>query len=267
MSTKTQRPDDVTKTQRKTIEKAREDGLATLLADSEKAEAAETQALTIPQKHAPLTPVTDDPLQDYLDTYATPTVPGISFRFNGKDAKYILLNGDPMPLKETDTFVFLNDQVWAGWIKFARDGETPPARVQGLLSDGFRLPPRESLGDTDEALWEIGLSGKGEDPWKHQVIILLQRCDTSELYSFVATNGTSRNACTSLLQHCQRRRRSGKDDYPIVKLQVSSFERREPPKVRVWKPVFAIVGHQPKNEIINPANADIAADLQDSIDF
>ena len=123
------------------------------------------------------------------------------------------------------------------------------------------------FGDTDESAWEIGLSGKGEDPWKHQIIILLQKCDTGELFSFIATNGTSRNACTDLITHCQRRKRSGKDDYPIVRLATSSFERREPPKVKVWKPQFAIVGHQPKDEILNAANADIAADMSDQIPF
>jgi hypothetical protein len=266
MNAKTLRPDDVTKTEREKAEKARQDGLETLLGRHEEVEASEATAL-VPRQSTAMAPVTDDPVQDYLDTYTVPTIPGTSIRFNGKDAKYVLLNGDPLPLKDTDTFVFLSDQVWAGWIKFHRDGNTPPTRVQGMLTDGFRLPPRNSLGDIDESEWEVGLSGQAEDPWKHQIVGLLQKTDSDELYSFLATNPTSRGAVTDLISHCQRRKRSGKNDYPIVKLGTSSFERREPPKVKVWKPHFTVVGHQPKDEIIDPANASLGADMSDRIPF
>jgi hypothetical protein len=255
------------KAEHEKVEKARHDALATLLDDPKQIEATQAKAL-VPQSTATaVAPVTDDSLQDYLDAFTTPTIPGTNFRFNGKDAKYVLLNGDPMPLKDDDKFVFLADQVWGGWIKFARDSVTPPTRIQGLLTDGFRLPPRDTIGDTDESKWEIGLSGKPEDPWRHQIIILLQKIGADELYSFIATNPTSRGAVTDLINHCQRRKRSGKDDYPIVRLGTSSFERREPPKVKVWKPCFAIVGHQKKDDVIDPANASLARDLSDSIPY
>jgi hypothetical protein len=257
---------ETVKAERDKAEKARQDGLATLLGDPEETEPREALAL-VPRQPTALAPVTDDPVQDYLDTYTIPTIPGTSIRFNGKDAKYVLLNGDPLPLKDTDTFVFLSDQVWAGWIKFHRDGNTPPTRVQGMLTDGFRLPPRNSLGETDESKWEVGLSGQPEDPWKHQIVGLLQKTDSDELYSFLATNPTSRGAVTDLISHCQRRKRSGKNDYPIVKLGTSSFERREPPKVKVWKPHFTVVGHQPKEGIVDPANASLSADMSDRIPF
>jgi hypothetical protein len=254
------------KAEHEKAEKARQDALATLLDDPEHAEAQQAKAL-VPHQTTAIALVTGDPLQDYLDAFTTPTIPGTQFRFNGKDAKYVLLNGDPVPLKEDDIFIFLSDQIWGGWIKFHRDENIPPTRIQGLLTDGFRLPPRNALGDDDQSQWEVGLSGKPEDPWKHQIIILLQKCTSSELYSFIATNPTSRGAVTNLINHTQRRKRSGKDDYPIVRLGTSSFERREPPKVKVWKPCFAIVGHQKKDDIIDPANASIAADLNDAIPY
>jgi hypothetical protein len=254
------------KAEHERAEKARHDALATLLDDPEHAEALQAKTL-VPHQATAVAPVTDDPVQDYLDTYTVPTIPGTQIRFNGKDAKYVLLNGDPVPLEDTDTFVFLSDQIWGGWIKSARDGETLPTRIQGLLTDGFRLPPRNTLGDTDESQWEIGLSAKAEDPWKHQIIILLQKIGADELYSFIATNPTSRGAVTDLINHTQRRKRSGKDDYPIVRLGTSSFERRTPPKVKVVKPHFTIIGHQKKDEVIDPANASTAADFDDNIPY
>jgi hypothetical protein len=266
MTAKRLRPDELVKAERKRAEKEHADALATLLNDPGQAEAPQAKAL-VPRPTTAPAPITDDPVQDYLDTYTVPTIPGTQCRFNGKDAKYVLINGDPMPLKDGDTFVFLADQIWGGWIKFHRDEITPPTRIQGLLTDGFRLPPRDTLGDTDPSKWEIGLSGQPEDVWKHQIIILLQKCGADELYSFIATNPTSRGAVTDLINHTQRRKRSGKDDYPIVRLTTSSFERREPPKVKVWKPCFAIVGHQKRDAVIDPANASTAADLNDSIPY
>jgi hypothetical protein len=259
-------PDQIIKAERAKVDKTHATTLATLLGDHEQAEARQAKAL-VPRPTTAPAPVTDDPVQDYLDTYTTPTIPGTNCRFNGKDVKYVLLNGDPMPLQDSDTFVFLSDQVWGGWIKFHRDENTPPTRIQGLLTDGFRLPPRDSLGDTDSSKWDVGLSGQPEDPWKHQIVILLQKCGADGLYSFVATNPTSRGACTDLMAHCQRRKRSGKNDYPIVKLGTRSFPRREPPKVKVWCPHFTIVGHQPKDAVIDPANASLSADLNDAVNF
>jgi hypothetical protein len=259
-------PDQIIKAERAKVDKTHAATLATLLGDHEQAEARQAKAL-VPRPTTTPAPVTADPVQDYLDAFTVPTIPGTQFRFNGKDAKYVLLNADLLPLEETDKFVFLADMIWGGWIKFARDGETPPTRIQGLLTDGFRLPPRDTIGDTDESKWEIGLSGKAEDPWRHQLVILLQKIGADELYSFIATNPTSRGAVTDLINHCQRRKRSGKNDYPIVKLGTRSFPRREPPKVKVWCPHFTIVGHQPKDAVIDPSNASLSADLNDAVNF
>jgi hypothetical protein len=51
----------------------------------------------------------------------------------------------------------------------------------------------------------------------------------------------------------------------MVRLTASSFVCTTPPKVKVIKPLFALVGHQPKDEVINPANASLSADLNDEI--
>jgi hypothetical protein len=256
--------DQKIKTERAKADQARQDGLETLLGRHEEVEASEATAL-VPRQQTSPAPVTDDPLQDYLDTYSVDSIPGTKFRFNGKDAKYVLLDGTAMPLLPDDKFIFMSDQIYGEWIRFYRDGVTLPMRIGGLLSDGFRLPPRESLGELDESKWEIGLSGRPEDPFKHQLIPLFQKMANGELFAFLAPNPTSRGAVTDLLRHCQRRKRSGKDDYPIVQLDMSSFMRTEPPKVKVWKPHFTLKGHQPKDEALNLANASIAADLNDDL--
>src|SRR5262249_33079907 len=101
--------------------------------------------------------------------------------------------------------------------------------------------------------------------WKHQIVILLQNCASDELFAFLATNPTSRGACHDLMQHYKRRERSGRNDFPLVRLKTGGYERRDPPKVWGHKPVFAIGGHQPKTETIQPTEASIADDMNDQI--
>jgi hypothetical protein len=254
-------PDQLTKMQREQAYAAHRDAVSTLLGGTEKAEA---KALVPKQATVPA-PVTNDAVQDYLDTHATSTIPGTLVRFNGKDARYVLLNGEDLPVKPDARFFFLSDQIWGGWIKFPEEGGAPES-IQGLLNDGFRVPPREELGDDDQSQWKIGLNGDPEDPWKQQLVALLQDCGSGEIYAFLATNPTSRGAVTDLMMHCQRRKRNGKDDYPIVTLDKDSFERREPPKVKVWKPKFHIVGHQAKDKLHDTSLAG-DADMNDSIPF
>jgi hypothetical protein len=259
------KPDDIRKQQREAMDKKREDGLKTLLSEPEKKEAAEVRTLVpVKSSSTALAVQTDNPTADYLNDYATGSIPGTLCRYNGKDGQYVKIDGEPLELGDTDTFVFLSDQVWTGWIKFDRsDDHKPPECIQGLLADGFRMPPRDSLGDTDKSLWPTGLSGFPEDPWKHQIVILLQHCTTGELLAFLATNPTSRNACHELMRHCERRKRIA-NDYPQVRLKSGGYERKEPPRVWVHKPTFAVVGHQPKSDVVKAAAGNIADDLNDS---
>ena len=158
----------------------------------------------------------------------------------------------------------LCDEVLVGWIRFHRDGETPPDRVQGLLYDGFEVPPRETLGDMDESQWEPGLSGKPEDPWKHQNCLVLQQTETRELYTFVTTSETGRRAVCNLLRHYNRMRKAKADEVPVVRLRVGGFNHRDPRVGWVPTPVFAIVGRAPRDSAAKP-DTSVAADLNDEI--
>ena len=67
-------------------------------------------------------------------------------------------------------------------------------RACGLLFNGFKMPSRTELGDTDPAQWEKGLDCRPADPWLHQMCLVLQECDSGELYTFVSTSNTGRRA-------------------------------------------------------------------------
>jgi hypothetical protein len=136
--------------------------------------------------------------------------------------------------------------------------------VQGLLYDGFVKPARATLGDLDESKWLEGLSGKPEDPWKHQMCLVLQHTATLELFTFVTTSDTGRRSVGNLLRHYDRMRRAGSDEVPVVRLRVGGFNHRDPRVGWVPTPMFAVVGRTPRDSAAKP-DTSIGADLNDAI--
>jgi hypothetical protein len=164
---------------------------------------------------------------------------------------------------EAAEFLALADETLCGWIRFRGD-DTPPDRVQGLLYDGFIPPARETLGDTDQAQWEPGLSGAPEDPWHHQICLVLQNIETKELYTFATTSQTGRRAVGNLLKHYDRMQRTNAGEVPVVRLKSGGFNHRDDRIGWVPVPVFAVVGRAPRDSAVKP-DTDVAADLNDQI--
>lgn len=120
----------------------------------------------------------------YLDAIApTGAVVGRLIKFDVKSASFITIDDDAKVDPARD-FVLLADQTLIGWIKFRGEGEAPDRR-QGLLYDGFVVPPRHELGDVEPTQWDDGLDGRPQDPWKHQITIVLQDRSNGELFTFL----------------------------------------------------------------------------------
>jgi hypothetical protein len=188
-------------------------------------------------------------VQRYLDDVAPASIVGRMVKFN-KEGKFVTTDNDDVIGEETD-FIALVDQTLVGWIKFNGEG-APPDRIMGLLYDGFAMPPRDALGDDDQAKWEVGLDGRPQDPWQHHVYLVLQRADTSELFTFVTSSITGRKAIGNLLRHYERTKRSKDDSYPLVRLKVGGFQHRDTRVGWVKTPVIAVVGRAPKEGTAKP---------------
>jgi hypothetical protein len=203
------------------------------------------------------------PVQMYLDEIAPANIAGRLVKFS-KDGVFVTTDNNE-PVSDDTDFIALCDEVQIGWIKF--NGDTaPPDRIMGLLYDGFRMPARESLGDTDESQWEEGLSGKPEDPWKHQMNLVLQSAETRELFTFSTTSATGRRAIGNLLRHYDRAQRTGKDKVPVIRLKTGGFNHRDTRIGWVSTPAFAVVGRVPRDSAVKP-DTSAAADLDDQIPF
>jgi hypothetical protein len=227
---------------------------------------AQPQQAVIPAtKQAVAVPDNRTSVHQYVDEIAPSSIVGRAIKFNKNGQFEIEDTGEGIP--DNQDFIALCDETLVGWIKFYRDGVTPPERNQGLLyDDDFDMPPREKLDDLNPADWPIGLSGEPEDPWKHQMNLVLQSPGTQELYTFRTTSPTGRRAVGNLLRHYNRMQKKDGDCYPVVRLKVGGFNHRDERIGWVPTPMFAVVGKAPKASAAIPDTSP-TADLNDKIPF
>jgi hypothetical protein len=197
----------------------------------------------------PAVPDNRTSVQRYLDDVSPVSIVGRMVKF-AKEGKFLTTDDNAEISDETD-FIALADQTLIGWIKFNGQGEAP-TREMGLLYDGYEMPPRESLGDTDEAQWEVGLNGQPQDPWQHHVYLVLQSVETSELFTYVTSSITGRRAIGNLLRHYDRMVKTHPHMYPIVRLRVGGFQHRDERVGWVPTPVIAVIGRKPREDAAAP---------------
>ena len=233
------------------------------IADAEKDHAAVQAKLPAKMPNAAVAvPDTRTSQQAYIDEIAPATMVGRTVKFD-KTGNFITADDDTI-IGDVD-FVALCDQTLIGWIKFNGEGQ-PPDRHMGLLYDGFIMPERSTLGDDDQAAWEI-FNGQRQDPWQHQICLVLERRDeTHELLTFVTSSVTGRRAIGNLLRHYDRMEKVKANAYPIVRLKVGGFNHRDDRVGWVKVPVIAIVGRTPKETAAKP-DGSIGADMSDRIPF
>jgi hypothetical protein len=216
-----------------------------------------------PALPAEMPPDNRTPVQKYLDDIAPATMVGRQIK-STKECVFATAD-DGAPVAEDIDFIALCDQTMIGLIRFNGEGN-PPDYKMGLLYDGFVMPERETLGDTDVATWELGLDGRPADPWRHFVYLVLQRADTGELFTYTTSSVTGRRAIGNLLRHYDRMQKTHADTYPVVRLKVGGFSHRDERVGWVEVPVFAVVGRQPKDSAARPDTSP-AADMDDAIGF
>jgi hypothetical protein len=197
----------------------------------------------------PALPETRTPVQQYIDEIAPSNIAGKLVKFSKEGAFAVSESGEQ--IADSKDFVAMCDETLIGWIKFSQEGE-PPARVQGLLYDDFRMPSRESLGDLNPRDWPMGLDKQPADPWQHQICLVLQDRETQELYTFATPSVSGCRAIGNLLRHYDRLRKSHPDTYPVVRLKAGGFNHRDERIGWVNVPVFVVVGRAPKASVEIP---------------
>ena len=192
----------------------------------------------------------------YIDEVAPSTIAGQMVKFS-KEGKFIISETEEEIGPDQD-FVALCDEVLIGYVRFNGEGE-PPDRHQGLLYQGFTLPPRGSLGDMDQSQWSLGLDGLPADPWQHQICLVLQDPRSLALYTFVTSSITGRRAVGNLLRHFDRMRRNTSSGSCGCAPPGSRARRKG-----LAGPSFVVVGRTAKDSAA-PPDSSVAADMNDSL--
>jgi hypothetical protein len=196
----------------------------------------------------------------YLDAVAPAGLVGREIQF--KEGEYITRD-DGKKISEEQAFIAAVDQVLVGLIKFNGKGEKPDVHMAAIY-DGQMPPARETLGDLDEGEWQVGLSGKPEDPWSPQNYLPLQDGETGEWFTFVTRTVTGIRAVGNLMRHYERMRKTQPDMYPLVQLKTGGFNHRDERIGWVSTPTFAVVGKHPRGSAQKP-DASPSADMSDEI--
>jgi hypothetical protein len=216
-----------------------------------------------PTTSLPAAPDTRTSVQRYLDEVSPTTIVGRLLKFS-KEGKFVVADTGEEIGRDED-FVALADQTLVGHIKFNPDGG-PPERIMGLLYEGFVVTATEELPDRDQSQWPIGLSGLAEDPWRHVMYLVLQRCSSNELYTFVTQSTSGRRSVGDFLRHYDRDRKRHPDEYPVVRLTTGGFQPRDKRKPWTPTPVFVAVGHAPMDSAAKP-DTSLRTDMDDEIPF
>jgi hypothetical protein len=200
-------------------------------------------------------------VQRYLDEVAPSMIVGALLKFS-KEGKFVV-NDTAEEIGPDEDFTVLADQTLVGHTKFSQDGE-PPERMMGLLYEGFTVTPEAELPDRDQTQWPIGLSGAPEDPWKHMIYLVLERCATHELYTFVTQSKSGRRAAGNLLRHFDRMRTKHPNEYPVVRLKTGGFQPRDQRLPWTHVPVFVAVGRTPVDSTAKP-DTSLRGEMSDEI--
>jgi hypothetical protein len=91
----------------------------------------------------------------------------------------------------------------------------------GLVASGFTAPARDTLSDTDPALWEPDMNGDPKDPWTYVYKLPLVSSDGSDEYIFGTSSNGGKMAIDELCKAYSRRHKSSQ--IPVVALESTSY--------------------------------------------
>jgi hypothetical protein len=124
-----------------------------------------------------------------------------------------------------------------GWQKW--EDQKPVDARMGLVSEGFRPPSRDELGDNDETEWEE-YDGEARDPWQDTMQCLLLDPKTGEVFTFVTSSKSGKTALGEVAAVYGDRMQDGEDPnaMPIIKLASSFYKHKVYGKIMI--PVFEL---------------------------
>jgi hypothetical protein len=202
--------------------------------------------LTITETKALATINTADPFLAYADAVHPQHILGSILKHS--KGEYLCGEADEsIPLGTK--MIAAMDLLTLGYVEW-RDGK-PAAHFMTLVASGEKPPRRDDLGDTDP--WEKGPDGKARDPFQFSQYLPL--CDEAgEVFTFSTSARGGISALAALARQCARGRAAHPDKFPVIELQVDSYQHSTFGKIKT--PKFVVVGWESKSTFFKAAGLD-----------
>jgi hypothetical protein len=172
-----------------------------------------------------------DVFEAYANAVAPQNILGSLMKFSKGD--YIAgETGEPIKIGTTVTANL--DEMLVGWIKW-KEGKPVEQRMV-RISDGAKPSRRDELGDEDPTVWEIDANnGQVKDPWQFTNYLPLMAADGT-LYTFTTSSRGGLGAVGDLSRRYGRHRQKHDDVFPIVALDVDSYQHNNKAYGRIKVP-------------------------------
>jgi hypothetical protein len=193
------------------------------------------QELEVLDRAPPATPDEDNPFVRFGKSATRRNIAGRLMKFSKGDYS---VEDEEIPLGSK--FVAVMDELHVGWVKWV-DGRVED-QVMGRVHDRFVVPPRENLGDLDEAEWGFDPSGRPRDPWQKTYYVVLKdlgkplTADMENCYTLPLNSDGGRQAVEALSYTYGKAMRQRPDEWPVVELAVSSYQHPQFGKIK--KPIL-----------------------------
>ena len=170
----------------------------------------------------------------YSEAMTRRTIDGETLKFNKGDFLAGKL-GVVVPIG-TELVAVMNSLA-IGYLKWK--SSKPVDSRMGLLADGFPPPRRSELDEYSSDTWETGSDGDIRDPWQFTNTIVLIDPATKAIYTFSANSRGGLDAIGKLCRDHAKKSPAG--TYPVIRLEVGSYQHRDKTIGRVKFPIFEVI--------------------------
>jgi hypothetical protein len=196
--------------------------------------------LKVVTNNTELAPVAlSDPFAAYADAISPQYIIGQMLRFSKGD----WIAGKDDTVDVGTTFTANLDELMAGWIKWLDSKRVEQIMIR--VADGIAPKLRTELGDTDATEWPVDKTGQSKDPWQFTNYLPMMN-DNGELFTFTTSSRGGINAIADLSRRHARHRAKHPNVFPLIALNVDSYQHKDPQLGRIKFPVFEPAGYLPK---------------------
>ena len=181
-------------------------------------------------------PVGDNPYTAYANAALAHNVTGTLLKFSKGD---FLAGQDNRQIAAGTRLIANMDSFAIGWVRWSNG--RPTEQLMGRVVDCFKPARRNDLGDNDSDLWETSENGP-RDPWQFTNNLVLAAAENGELFTFSTSSLGGRRALENLCQFYGRELARHSNEWPLIELQVDSYQHSDKSRGRIKHPVFKVVG-------------------------